>query len=154
MATPTRPFGRYAFGWGPYSKWRFPALDATTLLSRSMSLGTLSDAPVWLVSSALLARSGSFARANLDMPLTALLGGRSGMHAQVRLYWEELPLPDCGDDWDPEEGCDVVWTPAPGCPAAWTPAPGCPADWTPAAGCDAAWATLPRPPLVCTAGRD
>jgi hypothetical protein len=128
MAYGTRPYGIWAYGFGPYSTWRMVSLGGVVLDGVSATTALLSVSITHLIVAALGGRSGIAATAYSDLqahvgPLT----GQSGIAPNLRLFWE-LEIP-CDAPWAPGVPCEVIWSPV--------------------AGCDAAWVVQPPPPLLC-----
>jgi len=148
MAYGTRPYGVWAYSFGPYSTWRLVDLDATRLPAISTMAALLSLPVTHLVAARLEGYSRIAATAYSDLqahvgPLT----GQSGIHPNLRLYWE--PETPCDAPWAPGIPCDAVWAPTPGCDVAWAVATGKNVAWASATGEDAPWVVAPPPPLLC-----
>lgn len=147
-----RPFGVWAYSFGPYSRWHQVALEPLSLTSRGGINRPLLVLPILHeISVTIVGRSRVDPLLNIraELHLSGHLGARGSLYAPLRLYWEIEPPSECGDDWMPDEPCVAEWTPVPGCVAAWSPVAGKVPVWTPAAGCDAAWVVQPKPPYDC-----
>jgi hypothetical protein len=148
MAYGTRPYGIWAYGFGPYSTWRLVDLGGVVLDGASTTKALLSLPVTHLIVAALGGRSGIAATAYADIVVhVGPLTGQSGVAANLRLYWE--PDSPCDATWAPDIPCDAIWAPAAGCDAPWVPALACITDWAPTAGSDASWVVQPPPPLLC-----
>jgi hypothetical protein len=100
MAYTGRPFGLKAYSWGPYSTWRLPEIDAA-LLGQS-SLSAEASFPLLEDIEAFLAGQSSVGPLRLLQDAVSRVGpltGRSSLTPDVRLFWEEEPPSDCGNDW-------------------------------------------------------
>jgi hypothetical protein len=148
MAYGTRPYGVWAYSFGPYSTWRLVDLDATRLPAISTMASLLSLPVTHLVTASLEGRARIAATLYADLqahvgPLT----GQSGIYPNLRLYWE--PDTPCDAAWAPDAPCEAIWSPASGCDAPWGVAVASMVEWAPTAGSDASWVVLPPPPLLC-----
>ena len=127
-----RPFGVWAYSFGPYSRWHQVVMDPLSLHGRGgLSRSELMLPILHLVSAKLSGRShlSPLLTINAVINLEAPLAAQSGMQAPLRYFWEHEPPSECGDDWSPGMPCVVAWTPA--------------------AGCDVAWVVQPKPPFAC-----
>jgi hypothetical protein len=149
MAYGTRPYGTFHYGFGPYSVWR--KVDASVRFQSISAMGALLSNPVThLIVAGLEGVSGVSPRLNNNgLVRVGPLTGQSGIYLNLRLYWEDEPASECGDEWTPGVPCEPVWTPAAAVDVAWAAPAACTVTWGGQAGEDVPWAPLPAPPYLC-----
>jgi hypothetical protein len=149
MAYGTRPYGIWAYGFSAYSTWH--KVDAGTyLMGVSGVAGLLSNPITHLIETGLVGQSSIVAHLYLDgLVKVGPFTGMSGAYLNLRLYWEDEPPSECGDEWTPGVPCDAVWTPAAAPSIAWAVPAACTVTWGGQAGCDVPWEPLPAPPYLC-----
>jgi hypothetical protein len=150
MAYGTRPYGIWAYSYGPYSTWRQVELGGVVLEGVSVSVSMLSLPVTHLIAATVGGRSSLHPALYLDgLVKVGPLTGRSGIYPNLRLYWEDEPPTECGDEWTPGVPCEPVWTPAAACDVAWAAPASCTVTWGAETGEDVPWAPLPAPPYLC-----